>query len=160
MLKAGREFVRKNNVLIFVGNVGDYTLTAGALLETHAPETVGASPNIVYKVAYTFCSPKDTPSDRYARGYIGWRLLDQHQHPYVFYIFLDKSGAIIPERLSQLVRLHIDLDIVSKRVRAPARLQREALRGGSIYSHLRPVSTIPRTSAKMLKSTIKVNHVD
>jgi hypothetical protein len=155
MLKAGREFVLKNNVLLFYGRIGGYALAAGALLETQPPENDGMSPTIVYKVAYTLCSPKDSYSAHYAKGYIGGRLMDAKQHPYVFYIGLSKSGALIPERLAQLARLHVELDIVSKRVQVPARLQRFVLKGHG-DSALTPAPKIPRTSQKRMKAATKV----
>lgn len=149
-LKLGREFVTKNNALMFHGEIAKYTITAGAMLKT---QTEGERTQIVYCVAYSICSPKDQPSKKSAKGYIGERL--REGHPYVFHIQLAQSGAIIPERLAQLIRLHIELDIVSKRVQVPAKIQREVLRGNG-KSTLSPEKSIKKTSEKRLRSATKV----
>lgn len=132
-LKNGRQYVVKNDVLLFCGAVGDYALSAGALLETKTPAKDGESAEIAYKVSYSICSPKDRPSLRTAKGYIGWRLSESKAHPYTFTIGLTKPGALIPERLAQLIRLHIEFDIVSKRVGMPAKLHRQSLNGCNCF---------------------------
>jgi hypothetical protein len=161
MLKAGRSFVLKNGVMTFYGRIGGYALAAGALLQTikstGTPEGVDNT-RIAYKVAFSICSHKDTPTKHAAKGYLGWRLMDEKQHPYVFFINMSKSGAVIPERLAQLIRLHIELDIVTKRVQVPAKLQRFVLKGNG-DSMLSPDSDIPKTSRKMMKASTKVSHV-
>jgi hypothetical protein len=160
MLKAGREFVAKNGVMMFYGHIGGYALSAGAVL--HTIRTPGTSEErinerVAYRIAYTICSPKDTPSIRAAKGYAGWRLMEQEeQHPYVFFINMSHSGALIPERLAQLIRLHIELDIVTKRVTVPAKLQRFVLRGHA-DSSLSPAPNIPKTSRKRMKVATKVS---
>lgn len=159
MLKAGREFVLKNGVLMFYGQIGGYALSAGALLHTirsqGTPEGV-MNEQVAYRVAYTLCSHKDTPSMHAAKGYTGWRLMDQDKkHPYVFFIHMSKSGALIPERLAQLIRLHIELDVVTKRVPVPAKLQRLVLKGHA-DSALAPAPNIPKTSEKRMKGATKV----
>lgn len=151
MLKKGRDFVVKNNVLLFYGSIGGYALSAGALLQTLHE---GPQESIAYQVSYALCSHKDSPSKHVANGYIGWRLLEAH--PYTFKILLNKSGALIPERLSQLIRLHIELDVVSKRVQVPSRLQRYVLRGQG-ESMLIPAPAIPKTSKKIMKKATKVS---
>jgi hypothetical protein len=153
MLKAGREFVRKNSVLMFSGQIGEYGLTAGALLQTVRVEH---EEHIVYKVAYAFRSSKDAPNFRTGCGYIGWRL--EGAHPYTFTINLTKSGALIPERLAQLIRLHVEMDIASKRVHVTPRLHQSVLEG-RLYNTLSPSPKIPKTSRKILKKATKVPHV-
>jgi hypothetical protein len=153
-LKAGWEFVRKNNVIIFRGEVGNYYLTAGALLKTIKANDESEKDRVTYKVAYTFCSPKDTVSYRLACGNIGWRLMDDNNnHPYTFYILLTQSGAIIPERLAQLIRLHIEMDAVSKRVEVPAKVQRYLLLGGT--SSLNLAKKKGSTSSRQLWKLVK-----
>lgn len=165
MAKAGREYVRKNSVYVFYGNVGGYPLGAGAILRTirsqETPEGA-VSERIVYDVAYTICSAKDRPSTRAVNGNVGWRLMEfpQKRHPYTFTINLSKSGALIPERLAQLIRLHIELDIVTKRVGVPTKLQRIALKG-ELNSSLMPSPKIRKTSNKGLRSATKgMPHAD
>jgi uncharacterized protein YwbE len=153
ILKQGREFVVKNNVLMFYGGLcGKYALSAGALLQTLKTE---GDVQIAYRVAYTICSKYDQPSLKAAKGYVGDRLKSEQTHPYVFYIKLSQSGAVIPERLAQLIRLHIELDIVSKRAQVPADIQRRVLRGEGV-SFLTPSDRIPKTSQKKLRKATKV----
>lgn len=158
MLKRGREFADKNGVMIFHGRVGGYALAAGAMLHTVRSAEHPEDTHIAYKVAYTLCSKKDRPSVRAAKGYVGCRLAaEESHHPYTFLINMSKSGAIIPERLAQLIRLHIELDIVSKRVQVPAKLQRCMLNSsGSVISTLMAVEDIPKTSRKRMRSATKV----
>lgn len=154
MLKKGREFAVKNGVSLFYGSMGGYAISAGALLRT--VRTEGEPDRVVYDVAYALCSHRDTPSMRAANGYIGWRLMERSTktHPYTFTINLTKSGAIIPERLAQLIRLHIELDVVTRRVSVPGRLQRATLQGSAIC-HLSPAAKMRKTPKKILRSLTK-----
>lgn len=154
MLKAGREYVLKNGVTLFYGTIGGYALAAGALL--HTVWTTENADTIVYRVAYTLCSPRDKPTMRVANGYIGWRIMnDEKPHQYKFTINLSKSGALLPERLAQLIRLHVEMDIVTKRVQVPARLQRSMLKGHA-DSALTPFPRTLKTSNKGLRRATKV----
>jgi hypothetical protein len=160
MIRAGREFVRKNNVLMFFGQIGEYGLSAGALLKTvRSEETPPGVVNeqIVYRVAYAFRSPRDMQDYRTACGYVGWRLQEVIPHMYTFTINLTKSGAIIPERLAQLIRLHIEMDLASKRVHVTPRLHRFVLEGQH-GSMLAPAPNIPKTPKKTFRKVTKVAH--
>jgi len=120
----------KNKVIFFKGEIGGQIFTAGALLKT-LKEKETSQPSIAYKVAYAICSKKESHSKKISQGYIGARLMGLANHPYIFSIGLSTSGALIPERLAQLIRLHVELDIVSKRVPVPAKLHKKVLKGDS-----------------------------
>jgi hypothetical protein len=161
-LRAGNDFVRKNNIMMFFGQIGEYGLSAGALLQTI--RSVGTSPDvvneqIVYKVAYAFRSPRDMHNYRTACGTVGWRLMVENLHQYTFIINMTKSGAIIPERLAQLIRLHIEMDIASKRVHVTPRLHRFVLEGQRGTS-LAPAPKVPKTSRKIFRKVTEAPHAN
>ena len=157
-LKQGREFIRKNGVAVFDGSIGGYLVTAGALLET-VEDSPGFSAAVAYRVCYAIASSREAQASyRVGCGYVGWRLMDKGSHPYTFNVRLASSGALAPERLAGIIRLHIEMDALSKRVRVPAKMHMALLLGCHGENVMSCISIGARawegTSIKRLRKTI------
>lgn len=115
LLKLGRQYIAKNHVPLYVGVLGQYAVTAGALMKTNKDTNTA-----YYRAAYCLCSPKDTYRLETAEGYIGHRLsLDDD--PFAFGI-ITGGGSIKPFRLMRLIEVHIQMDLLAPRVPGPNKL--------------------------------------
>lgn len=139
--KAGLENVRADlsrevhDLIIFEGNVCGVPVTAGAMLKTTE------SGHISYRFAYALCSHKDSCEFRTGLSLVGWRIFNEH--PYTFSILLSKKGALKPDTLAAHVRIHIEMDMLSRRVNVTERMHRAAV-SGMYSSHMGHIIDLPQ----------------
>ena len=129
-VKEGLAYARLNRIPFYSGGFGAYNVSASVILKT------GEDNIPYYQVAYAFCSPKDSYSDRVGRGLSAHRLLFPDKTAYSFKVNLSERGALSPDLLCKLVSSYIEMEVYTRRVRAPKKLYRQAVKSHmSFNSH-------------------------
>ncbi len=110
------------DLIVFEGSIGTSIVTAGAMLVT-------TESGPAYQVAYSICSRHDLPSFDEGLSWVGWRIQkgEHHHHPHKFLIRMSRKGALRPKKLQALIRVHIEMDIVTERVSVPNYLRRQVV---------------------------------
>jgi len=99
-----------NSVQLYEGMMAGVAITAAA-----QPASGG------YQIAYAVCSTHEVDvSPTRGIALAVHRLLQDKEHPQQFRIGLYKKGGISPQRMAALIRIHIEMDAVTGRVRFPA----------------------------------------
>jgi hypothetical protein len=165
--REGFEFVKADaergspDLILFEGNICGAPVTAAAMLVTLPKEPGDLKSPTAYRFAYAICSVRDYADLREGLSLVGWRIQvrDEPDHPYTFQINLSSGGALNPTTLCAFARIHIEMDILAKRVRVPQRLYRACV-AGSFSSHMRRVERLnfKRRSNKAVKIAGRLLH--
>ena len=112
----GRKF---QDVLVFQGSIGGAEVVAGAMLVT-------TENGPAYQVTYSICSPRDVANFETGLSWVGWRIQpgEKHHHPHNFAIRMSRKGALRPQKLAALIRVHIEMDVVTGRISLSNRVTR------------------------------------
>jgi len=121
-VREGLEYARKNSVAFFAGNYAEFCLGASALLKT------ADNGSVYYQVGYCICARKDYYTERVAQGLSAFRVKNPDGEEYTFRIPLSKRGALSVPRLCALIAVHIEMDVVTQRIKVSKALFKMAVR--------------------------------